>query len=243
MLLGAVVIIVTGILVVNYFDGKKGQTISTIETENKSSLPKTHVVSEGEDLWKIAEKYYDSGYNWVDIAKENSITDPDSVSVGEEITIPDVAPRIAGAIETPTTMPQTATPLPQNNDDDLNKPKNVHTVAAGESLWKIAEKYYGSGYNWVDIAKENNLALENSIEIGQNLQIPDVESKSETAEAVDKKDPISVSEYTVVKGDSLWNIALRTYGDGYKWIDIANENNLNNPNIIHPGNILSLPNK
>src|SRR3989344_685682 len=52
---------------------------------------------------------------------------------------------------------------------------------------------------------------------------------------------ISGTSYTVVPGDSLWKIAERAYGDGYKWVDIAQSNDLVNPDIIHSGNVLSLP--
>jgi nucleoid-associated protein YgaU len=44
-----------------------------------------------------------------------------------------------------------------------------------------------------------------------------------------------------VKGDSLWKIAVRAYGDGYKWVSIAKANKLVNPNLIHSGNVLTLP--
>jgi len=47
--------------------------------------------------------------------------------------------------------------------------------------------------------------------------------------------------YTVVAGDSLWNIAVREYGDGYAWTKIATANNLINPDLIHAGNVLRLP--
>jgi len=112
----------------------------------------------------------------------------------------------------------------------------THTVVKGESLWKIAEKYYGSGYNWVDIAGENNLANAGLIEEGQSLVIPKVEAKP----AAEITNAISGATYQVVKGDNLWAIAVRAYGDGYKWVEIAKENKLTNPNIIHPGNILTL---
>ena len=112
----------------------------------------------------------------------------------------------------------------------------THTVVKGENLWKIAEKYYGSGYNWVDIADENNLSNAGLIEEGQSLVIPKVEVKP-TSEITNA---ISGATYQVVKGDNLWSIAVRAYGDGYKWIEIAKENKLTNPNIIHPGNILTL---
>ncbi|MCJ7805108.1 LysM peptidoglycan-binding domain-containing protein [Patescibacteria group bacterium] len=118
----------------------------------------------------------------------------------------------------------------------------THTVVQGENLWQIAEQYYGSGYNWVDIANANNIADANQIEVGQKLNIPDVTPKQATTTAVEQKAPnaITGATYTVVHGDNLWNIAVRAYGDGYKWVEIAKENKLVNPNIIHAGNVLTL---
>jgi nucleoid-associated protein YgaU len=54
---------------------------------------------------------------------------------------------------------------------------------------------------------------------------------------------ISGTTYTVKHGDSLWGIAVRAYGDGYKWVDIARANNLQNPDVIHSGNVFTLPQK
>jgi nucleoid-associated protein YgaU len=48
-------------------------------------------------------------------------------------------------------------------------------------------------------------------------------------------------QYTVVKGDSLWAISVKRYGNGYRWVEIARMNNLKNPNVIHPGNTLMMP--
>ena len=127
--------------------------------------------------------------------------------------------------------------------EEAPKVGEKYIVQAGDSLWTIAEKTYGSGYNWVDIAKENNLKNAGQIEKGQELTIPSVESKLATI--VNKEQPttetISGATYTVVKGDSLWTIAVRAYGDGYKWVEIARENKLVNPNVIHTGNVLTLP--
>ncbi len=114
-----------------------------------------------------------------------------------------------------------------------------YIVQEGDNLWKIAEKAYGSGYNWVDIAKENGLANAGLIEKGQELIIPNVESRLATI--VKSEETITGNTYTVVKGDSLWKIAVRAYGDGYKWVEIAKVNNLENPDIIHSGNVLTLP--
>lgn len=126
---------------------------------------------------------------------------------------------------------------------------NEHVVAKGETLWSIAENAYGSGYNWVDIKKANNLTSEN-IEIGQKLIIPDditlkapTTTKTESKITISNNGPktIQADTYTVVHGDCLWNIAVRAYGDGFKWTEIAKANKLANPGVIHPGNILVLP--
>lgn len=49
--------------------------------------------------------------------------------------------------------------------------------------------------------------------------------------------------YEVQKGDSLSKIAKDRYGDASKWKMIyeANKNLLKNPDIIHPGQMLELP--
>jgi len=47
-------------------------------------------------------------------------------------------------------------------------------------------------------------------------------------------------KYTVKKGDTLWAIAKRQYGDGSKSTVIATKNGLKNPNLIKVGQVLLL---
>ena len=158
----------------------------------------------------------------------------------------------------------------------------THTVAVNETLGTIAEKYYGSKYNWVTIAEGNKLSNPDKIEVGQVLTIPKAEAiaptgvlalsptieptrevepektvtpentvKPETTLEPTKVEPTKSAEptkavesgktYTVVKGDSLWKISVKELGDGYAWTKLAQLNNLKNPDIIHPGNVLKLP--
>lgn len=112
-------------------------------------------------------------------------------------------------------------------------PGGTHTVAAGETLWSISEKYYKTGYNWVDLVTANNLVDADRIEEGQQLVIPTVTPIMPQGQRA--------KTYTVVQGDTLWSIAVSQYGDGYKWSEIAGANSLTNPNLIHAGNVLTLP--
>ena len=53
----------------------------------------------------------------------------------------------------------------------------------------------------------------------------------------------SPKTYTVVKGDCLWNIAKKFYGSGTKYKEIANANSdkITRPNLILPGQVLTIP--
>lgn len=118
-----------------------------------------------------------------------------------------------------------------------------HKVAAGETLWSISEKYYKTGYNWGDIAKANNLPSADLIEAGQTIVIPTVTPimpEGQVASGTNIAQP-AAKTYTVVRGDTLWKIATSMYNDGYKWVEIAGVNKLVEPNLIHPGNVLTLP--
>ena len=126
----------------------------------------------------------------------------------------------------------------------------AHTVTRGETLWSISQKYYGKGSQWKKIADVNKIDNPGKLEVGQTLIIPDTEptpatnatpAPQITKEAASTNTQITENSYTVVKGDSLWKIAIRAYGDPYKWVEIAMVNNLKNPDIIHSGNVFIIP--
>lgn len=133
------------------------------------------------------------------------------------------------------------------------KPQTTYIVKEGDTLWSISERAYKSGYNWVDIAVANKLQDPSIIHSDNKLIIPNVTPKTPTVETTSNQinktvivqgsvsSSISSTSYEVIKGDDLWDIAVRAYGDGYKWIDIAKTNNLANPDIIEAGQVLKLP--
>ena len=86
------------------------------------------------------------------------------------------------------------------------------------------------------------------IKEGMILVIPKVSLRYdkevvETQAIMDAADLLEATTYTVQKGDHLWSISLRAYGDGYKWVDVYNANLdiLSNPSLIEVGMEIVLP--
>ena len=142
----------------------------------------------------------------------------------------------SGVEETPEKIEESQTVA---TPEEKNLPLK-YLVQEGDTLWKISEKFYGYGYNWVDIAKANKIQNPNQIEKGEELEIPDVPVRKPVAQKSNIK-TIEGDTYQVVKGDTLWEISVRAYQDGFRWVEIAKANKLANPNLIHPGNVLIIP--
>jgi len=55
--------------------------------------------------------------------------------------------------------------------------------------------------------------------------------------------PKKNTTYTVKKGDCLWNIAKKLYGNGAMYTKIydANKDKITNPNLIYPDQVLTIP--
>ena len=99
---GIVVVLVIGFLAWRLWLGKKPQSVSSpaeqqeqvrseegeiTSGEEKAKLPTAYVVQKGDHLWKIAEKFYGSGYNWVDIAQANKLANPGIIYQGQKLVI------------------------------------------------------------------------------------------------------------------------------------------------------------
>ena len=57
------------------------------------------------------------------------------------------------------------------------------------------------------------------------------------------KDEAVTRTYTVVSGDSLSKIAKKILGNAGRWKEIweANKDQIKNPDLIHPGQVLKIP--
>ena len=67
------------------------------------------------------------------------------------------------------------------------------------------------------------------------------EHPAEEAAAPASEPEPAARTYTVESGDSLWAIAERFYGDGSKYQVIADASGISNPDLIQPGQVLTIP--
>lgn len=278
LILGVIVVIMATALLLAFVHNKNsGNMNSPVSQDDKTNVEMTHKML---DLEKTAPSLIVDNVLPTDTPAQLPTSKP---TVTPEPTNkpkpapthkpqPTVKPKATTAPK-PTVIVKKAKPtnVPQVKTD---KDNNVWTVQKGESLWVIAEKKYNSGYNWVDIARANNLSNPGQIHAGDKLRLPSVRSSEQTIATVITKDEnnaktmrenvkqpkpvakpspkattmqsnqmanITGNTYNVVRGDNLWNIAVRAYGDGYRWTEIARANGLSNPRVIHAGNHFTIP--
>lgn len=106
------------------------------------SAETVYVVKKGDTLSEIAEMY---GTTYQRLAEYNGIANPNLINIGQKIRIPGTSQPAA--------------------------PQRTYTVAKGDSLWAIAEKYLGAGSRYPEIKSLNGLSS-NTIYPGQVLKLP-----------------------------------------------------------------------
>ena len=129
-------------------------------------------------------------------------------------------------------------------DTQIVKQKTItYTVAAGDTLSKIALKMYGDRKFWRKIYADNKDVLKNPnrIYVGQKLTLyfdPDETQNQSDADAT-----VKANTYVIKPGDTLWKIATKLYNKGYYWKNIyeANRKTIKSPEKIRVGQMIQLP--
>lgn len=120
-----------------------------------------YTVLPGDNLWKIAVKFYGSGGYWRKIYEGNRavITDPARIYAGQRLTILLSGENAGGAAKA----------------SGADGRKTLYRVAAGDSLWKISLKVYGNGRFWERLYRANQGKISNPKRIyaGQEILIPE----------------------------------------------------------------------
>lgn len=117
-------------------------------------------------------------------------------------------------------------PKPSAPVEQPSKSYQTYTVQSGDTLSGIAVKF---GTTYQKIAADNGIGNPNIIHSGQVLKIYGSSNQSNSGP--------SYQTYTVKSGDTLSGIGSK-FGVSYQ--KIAADNNISNPNLIHPGQVLKI---
>lgn len=169
--------------------------------------------------------------------------------------------RDAGGV-TPIPPERIAAPIQINQSPAVPaepEPREVvrHTVTEDDSLWDLAEQYYGKGSLWPRIAEANRPEGKRSdptIRTGEVLIIPPIEgpvrragaTPASTTPAPGTNPPASGKRtYTIKKGDALSIIAQKQLGTSKRMDEIIrlNRDKIADPDDIRVGMVLALPDR
>lgn len=124
----------------------------------------SYTIKPGDTFSTIAGDIYKDTRKWTAIAKANPGVDPARLKVGQVIKVP-----TDGAVaRQATTVPERASAAPRANG-------STHTVAKGETLAAIAERYLGSKGAWKRLYDANKDAIGSDpakLKVGTKLVIP-----------------------------------------------------------------------
>lgn len=185
-----------------------------------------HIVESGESISVIAQKYHVPVET---ICELNQISEKDYVYPGQRIKInaTEYNPTKNLIVEEAKTADKNN--IQENNIIQEDYKSSFYTVKAGDTLWSIAKKY---GVSMEGILAVNYLSDKDVLKVGQNLEIPAMGGSNQGSNKV------QTVNYTVVKGDSLWNISEKF---DIKMHEIININQLENVTQLSVGQKLKIP--
>lgn len=175
-----------------------------------------HIVRYGETLSGIASQY-DSSVEA--IREENDLTPADRIFPDQSLIIP-----LASPAESSEQAAPTATSTPAR-----------HTVQAGETLDSIAERFDTTA---AVLAQLNGILNPSRVLPGQALRIPIDSAAGLDGLGASGLAESTVATYTVLVGDTLFELAARL---GLDVAELARANGIVNYHLVYPGQVLVIP--
>ena len=116
-----------------------------------------------------------------------------------------------------------------------------YTIQPGDTLKRISQQFYGRNDYYDEIAYLNGISNPNSIRAGDVIYLPDDYRELEFCGQDDKWVDGNILYYTFGKGDTLWGLANKFYGDGMYWKCLAAYNGIKNPKKVRDGKVIMIP--
>ena len=206
---------------------------SSSTTSTRSAAPAaggSYTVQAGDSYWRIANKY---GISIQELQRLNGTSDY-TLHPGQSIKVPGSGTNASASSNGSSTSTSTTSAAPAAGGS--------YTVQAGDSYWRIANKY---GISISELQRLNGTSDYN-LYPGQSLKVPGSGSSSSasassngtsTSTSTTSAAPAAGGSYTVQAGDSYWRIANK-YG-----ISISELQRLNGTSnyFLYPGQSIKVP--
>ncbi len=206
---------------------------SSSTTSTRSAAPAaggSYTVQAGDSYWRIANKY---GISIQELQRLNGTSDY-TLHPGQSIKVPGSGTNASASSNSGSASTSTTSAAPAAGGS--------YTVQAGDSYWRIANKY---GISISELQRLNGTSDYN-LYPGQSLKVPGSGSSSNatassnsssTSTSTTTAAPAAGGSYTVQAGDSYWRIANK-YG-----ISISELQRLNGTSnyFLYPGQSIKVP--
>ena len=211
------------------YDAGGSSTASPARPQAQATGGGSYTVQAGDSYWRIANKY---GISIEELQRLNG-TSSYFLYPGQSLVVPGSASNTSGSAastSSSTTSTRSAAPAAGGS----------YTVQAGDSYWRIANKY---GISIQELQRLNGTS-DYTLHPGQSIKVPgsgtNVSASSNSSSAstsTTSAAPAAGGSYTVQAGDSYWRIANK-YG-----ISISELQRLNGTSnyFLYPGQSIKVP--
>jgi LysM repeat protein len=134
-----------------------------------------HTIQPNESISTLAKLYYGDYRKFHFIALYNKLEDAAKVKVGQRIKVPVIEGIPIMVDQSRIQTDSDKAPAARREEIITVKGFVTHTVQPEESLSKLAEMYYGDYKQYELIAKFNDMRVNESLRVGQEIKIPEVE--------------------------------------------------------------------
>jgi nucleoid-associated protein YgaU len=260
LIIGFVLVLVVGVLVSDHFS--QASTMSLDTTTPKAGQFNTPLADLGpreeraienaidrapsakNDANAVSQRQFDEeAFEPIVIAQGGSIIEQ-AIKKAQEVVDNTNLPEAAGYVITePTSLKgkPTSRPLPE-------KTYQNYTVVSGDSLIKLARRFFGDGERWREIESLNAdvLGPDSILQIGMTLKLP-ADARILTRGSRERKAAGSSTgtpgTYTVQRGDTLGEISIKLLGTSKRMGEIVSLNGLESADEIFVGMTLKIPAK
>jgi LysM repeat protein len=137
-----------------------------------------------------------------------------------------------------------------NTSDPYRYVKQLQTWCESQTILRyiitgtpVNEAVRVSDINYVEQDGTRDVYATVSLQAHREITLVQVKAADNATRPAATSPPETAKTYTVVKGDNLWSLCRRFYGNGNLYIKLANYNKIKNPKIIRIGQVLKIPEK